>query len=43
MIRLAVMKENAFYWFVLWVDRIHGDSVNKRVARGEMAKQNPIG
>ena len=29
-------NENAFYQFVLSVNRVHGDSVNNRVARGEM-------
>ena len=32
-------KENTLYWFVLSVNRVHGDSVNKRDPRGEMAKQ----
>ena len=29
-------NENAFYQFVLSVNRVHGDSVNNRVARGEL-------
>ena len=30
-------NENAFYQFVLSINRVHGDSVNNRVARDEMA------
>ena len=31
-------KENEFYRIVVLVNRVHGDSVNKRVARGEMTR-----
>ena len=31
-------KENAFYGFVVSVIRLHGDSVNNRVTRGEMTR-----
>lgn len=33
-------KENALYQFVLSVNGVHCDSLNKRVVRGEMAKLN---
>ena len=31
-------RENAFYRFVVSLSRVHGDSVNNRVARGEMTR-----
>ena len=31
-------KENAFYRFVVSLSRVHGDSVNNRVVRGEMTR-----
>ena len=31
-------RENAFNRFVVSLSRVHGDSVNNRVARGEMTR-----